>query len=38
MNDCLMPMLMHMNVRRSMFAGRQVNLEDEAVLAVRLGH
>ena len=35
-DDHMMPVLMHMDMRRSMFAGRQVNLKDEATFAVRL--
>ena len=36
--DHMMPILMHMDMRWSMFARRQVNLEDEAAFAVRLWH
>jgi hypothetical protein len=37
-DDHLIPVLMHMDMRRSMFAWRQVNLEDESAFAVRLWH
>jgi hypothetical protein len=37
-DDHLMPVLMHMDMRRSVFARRQVNLEDEAAFAVRFWH
>jgi len=37
-DDHMMPVLMHMDMRRSMFAWRQVDLEDEAAFAVRLWH
>jgi hypothetical protein len=36
--DHRMPVLVHMDMRRSMFAWRQVNLEDEAAFAVHLWH
>ena len=34
----MMPVLMHMDMRRSMFARRQVDLEDKAAFAVSLWH
>jgi hypothetical protein len=36
--DHMMPVLVHMDMRRSMFAWRRVNLEDKAAFAVRLWH
>jgi hypothetical protein len=36
--DHMMPTLVHMDMRRSMFAWGQVNLDNEAAFAVRLWH
>jgi hypothetical protein len=35
-DDKMMPVPVHMDMRRSVFAWRQVNLENEAAFAVRL--
>lgn len=37
-DDQMIPFLMHMDMRRSMLAWRQVNLEDEAPFTVHLWH